>query len=107
MSAANSTSQQQSLHFQLFVAGSEPNSRRARDNLARVCAGPLNGRCTVEIWDVFDDFERALAHGILVAPTLIVTGPGQPITLIGDLGDEVKLTEALGVNGQARGRSHG
>ena len=42
-----------SFAFRLFVAGHEPNSMAARENLARLCETHLKGRYRVEIVDVF------------------------------------------------------
>ncbi len=90
----------QSYHLQLFVAGDEPNSRRARDNLARICRDHLEGRCELEVLDVLDDFREALANNILVAPTLVIREPGPRVTVVGDFSDEPHVLSALRLPGR-------
>ena len=79
----------------LFVAGDEPNSQRARQNLDELCENELKGRCRVEIVDVMEDFEKAAEHGILLTPTLLRVEPLPGITVIGNLNDHEKVRAAL------------
>lgn len=81
----------------LFVAGEEANSRLARTNLAEFCAEELAGRCEVREVDVFADVDEAVAHNILVTPTLVVEGPGPRRVLVGNLSDRRKVLGALGL----------
>lgn len=81
--------------LQLFVVGDEPNSRRARENLARICRDRIPGRCDIEIIDVLQDFQKALASNVMVAPTLIVVEPEPAVRVIGDLSDEAGVEAAL------------
>lgn len=79
----------------LFIAGSGPNSVRARDNLQQVCETRLKGRYTLDVVDVLEDTHLALQHGILVTPALLVVEPDPPVTVLGDLADTGKLLKAL------------
>lgn len=88
------------LRLMLFVAGDEPNSRIARENLADICETDLQGRCRVEEIDVFTDVEAAMRHGILLTPTLLVMGSA-PGCVIGNLSDRRKLRGALGLEKEA------
>ncbi len=85
------------LRLKLFIAGDEPNSRIARKNLADVCETDLQGRCRVEVIDIFSDVEAAMRHGILLTPTLLVMGGDPPGCVIGNLSDRQKLRGALGL----------
>ncbi len=85
------------LHLILYVAGDGPNSRIARENLARVCEKELAGLCTVHIVDVLEDFSAAIKNNILVTPTLLVCKPEHVVTVIGNLSDHQKVRTALGL----------
>jgi len=84
-------------HLILFVAGDEPNSRLARRNLDRLCEGALEGRCRIDVVDVFEDFEEALRHGVLLTPCLVVRRPEPGVHVLGNLSDTRKVRAALGL----------
>ncbi len=88
--------QQPARHWLLFVAGGEPNSTRARENLAALqrAAGP---GCAVEVVDVLEDFQRALEHDVLVTPSLIQLEPAPRVTVLGALSDAERVAAALGL----------
>ncbi|RME98844.1 MAG: circadian clock protein KaiB [Chloroflexi bacterium] len=85
------------VHLRLFIAGNEPNSRKARQTLKNLCETRLKGKYTLEIVDVLQDFQAALENHVLVAPTLIVLAPQPPATIIGSLADIQKVLTALGL----------
>jgi len=82
--------------FQLFIAGDEPNSRLAEQNLRALCQEHLADRHRIEVVDVLHDCEVALAAQIMVAPAVVLTTPRQ-VTLFGTLADQAKVLAALGV----------
>jgi circadian clock protein KaiB len=76
------------LHFVLFVAGSSPNSVRARAVLESLCATEAPGRkVRVEVVDVLQDPGRAMAAEVFVTPTLLRLEPKPEMRLLGDLSD--------------------
>ena len=79
----------------LFVAGQEPNSALARQNLQRLCQEHLPGRHAIEIIDVFQNLDAALKHNILITPTLIKVAPDPPVTVFGNLSDFQKVMTSL------------
>lgn len=79
----------------LFVAGQEPNSVLARQNLQCLCQERLLGRHTIEIIDVFENLDAALKHNILITPTLIKVAPGPPVTIFGNLSDPQRVKTLL------------
>ena len=81
--------------LRLFVAGDEPNSKQAQENLARICDTHLRGRSEVEIVDVLEDFQPALDEGVLVTPALILISPPPRATVLGNLTDTQKVLTAL------------
>jgi circadian clock protein KaiB len=93
---------QRSFAFRLFVAGSEPNSMAARENLARLCETHLKGRHRVEIVDVFKRGAVALKHNIVVTPTLMVIKPQLGVRFLGNLSDTSRVLVSLGLNGHKR-----
>jgi circadian clock protein KaiB len=85
------------LHLRLFIAGDEPNSKRAKENLAHLCSESLQGNCTIEVIDILKDYHAALTSNIYVTPALKVEPPGPHITIYGNLNDEEKVLSALGM----------
>lgn len=83
----------------LFVAGDEPNSRLAKDNLKRICDAHLYGRCRPKVIDVMKDFQSALEHNVLVTPMLILVEPLPQARVFGNLSDSRKVVEALRLTG--------
>lgn len=80
--------------FRLFVAGDEPNSRLARQNLRALCEAHLAGRHRIEVIDVLQDFKPALSAGIMLAPALIMLAPRR-LTLYGTLADTAGVLAEL------------
>jgi circadian clock protein KaiB len=85
--------------LRLFVAGDEPNSKLAKENVTRLCEGHLKGRHRIEIVDVFKDFQAALQNTVLVTPTLILLAPPPGVTIFGNLSDTQKVLAALRLTG--------
>lgn len=83
------------IEFRLFIAGELPGSRRAVENLRSFCTGRLPGRHRIEILDVFECPERALAERILLTPQLVVLHGLRKQVLVGDLSDEVILERTV------------
>ena len=87
-----------SIHLRLFVAGDEPNSRRAKENLSNLCDEYLKGDCKIETIDILKDYQTAINDRIFVTPALKVEMTQKPtLTIYGNLSDEKKLLSALGV----------
>lgn len=85
--------------FRLFVAGNEPNSLKAKEVLARLCDVYLKDRYAMQVVDAFEDYQAAIAYGVIVVPTLIVEAPLPVKTIVGSLTDEAKVLAALGLAG--------
>lgn len=81
--------------FTLFVAGDDARSRLARENLNALCAEDLGDACRCTVIDVFEDFEAAAAHNVLITPTLLIKGADAVTIVIGDLSDREELWRAL------------
>jgi hypothetical protein len=84
--------------MRLCIAGSTPNSVRAKQNLGDVLAALGIGRDAIapDIIDVFTNGKRAVIDGVIVAPTLVVLQGGKRYTIVGDLSDVSQLRAILG-----------
>jgi hypothetical protein len=79
----------------LFIAGDEPNSSRARQNLDRILSTRFNGRVGLEVVNVLEDFRKAVAHGVFITPALVVMAPVRGATIYGDLSDEEQVIATI------------
>ena len=82
--------------FRLYIAGEAPNSQRAVANLNAFCLANLAGRHFIELVDVLEHPEQALANKIFLTPQLVITSPSPAQTIIGDLSDSAVLSARLG-----------
>jgi circadian clock protein KaiB len=73
--------------LRLFMAGNGPNSQKALANLRSLCQEHLEGRYTIEMVDVVQDFEAAVRDNILVTPALILVAPLPRVVVLGNLSD--------------------
>jgi circadian clock protein KaiB len=83
--------------FRLFVAGDEHHSKTARDRLREICEFHLNGRCKIEIVDVFKSSDLALENGIFLTPALMKMSPPPRTTIFGNLSDSKEVLRNLRV----------
>src|ERR1700722_11431906 len=81
----------------LYVTESGPNSARAAANLDAICKEHLQGNFQLEIIDVLQSPRRALADGVVVAPSLAKLFPLPAATIVGNLGDKSGVMRALGI----------
>jgi circadian clock protein KaiB len=81
----------------LFVAGDAPNSRRARENLHRICERHLAGNYEIAVTDVFEDAAMAIERNVFITPALLVEAPAPKATVFGNLTDRRKVLAALGL----------
>ena len=73
----------------LFIASDAPKSIMALANIQRALADLVDRAFKLEIVNVYDDPDRALANRVLVTPTLLAPGPGR--RLVGDLSEKSQL----------------
>ena len=81
--------------LRLYVTGSAPNSLAALTNMHAVRAA-LNEH-ELEIVDVLERPERALADDVLVTPTLLKLAPRPTCRIVGDLSDTHSVLSSLGI----------
>jgi circadian clock protein KaiB len=84
--------------FRLYVAGDAQNSAQAIANLTALCRAYLKDRHAIEIVNVFNEPQRALADGILMTPTLVKLAPSpSPQRIVGTLSQTQPVLRALGL----------
>ena len=85
------------VRLRLYVAKSTPNSVRAQANLLAALASidTEAAHLALEVVDVFTQPGRAITDGVIVTPTLIASGRGRRVVLIGDLASRDRLDGTL------------
>ena len=83
--------------MRLYIANSAPNSLKAIANLEAICKRHLRGAFKLEIIDVLEFPQRALADGILVTPSLAKLSPSPGAKIVGNLSDRSNVLHALGI----------
>ena len=86
-------------HFvlKLYVSGMTPRSRRAIDNLQKLCEEHLLDGYDLEIIDIYQQPGLAKGAQIVAVPTLVKTLPLPLRRVIGDLSDPGRILLVLGV----------
>jgi len=83
--------------MRLYVADSAPNSLKAIANLEAICKEYLQDSFELEIIDVLEFPQRALADGVLVTPSLAKVSPSPAANIVGDLSDRRNVLQVLGI----------
>jgi circadian clock protein KaiB len=86
----------------LYIAGGAPNSVQAIANLEAICREFLTGGHELEIVDVLEHPQRAMAEGVLVTPSLAKLSPLPATNVVGNLSDKTKVLAALGLSGKMK-----
>ncbi|MBL0153420.1 MAG: circadian clock KaiB family protein [Chitinophagaceae bacterium] len=84
--------------LQLYITGMSDNSRRAIQNITRLCDQYPERRFDLEIIDIYKDPALAEQRKIVFSPSLIRLFPLPRRTFIGDMSDTRQLVIALGIN---------
>jgi circadian clock protein KaiB len=83
--------------MRLYIADNAPNSARAVANLEAICKEHLGSKFRLEIIDVLEYPQRALADGIVVTPSLTKVSPSPIAKIVGNLSDTMGVLHALGI----------
>lgn len=83
--------------FRLYVAADTVNSAQAVANLNALCHAHLTGRYEIEVVDVFEEPQRALAENIRMTPTLLKLEPSPARRIIGSLAKTELVLDMLGL----------
>ncbi len=83
--------------LRLFVAGEEPHSLKAKENLRRFCASYPDMVFDIEVVDVLTSFQTAFENKIFLTPAMQKITPSPAITFFGDLSSTAELSRVLGL----------
>ncbi len=81
----------------LYVAGQTERSVHAQRHLETLCAQRLDHAYEVQVIDVLENPEAALAAQILATPTIVRELPLPQRRLVGDLSNAERVIRALGL----------
>lgn len=87
----------ESWHLRLYVAGQTPRSLTAFENLKKICAEHLHGKCSIEIIDLLENPQLAAGDQILAIPTLVRKLPEPVKKIIGDLSNTERVLVGLDI----------
>ncbi|RPI39363.1 MAG: thiol-disulfide isomerase [Methanoregulaceae archaeon] len=81
--------------LRLYVAGNNPRSQAAIENVKKICEEYLKERYELEVIDIYQDHTRNLVDLVLAAPTLIKKLPLPLRRVIGDMSRKEKVLVGL------------
>ncbi len=81
--------------LRLLVAGGNLRSRRAIENLRRVCDQHMKGHVDLEIIDIHQQPEMAQKYQVVALPTLVKLLPLPVRRIIGDLSEHDSVMRGL------------
>ena len=81
--------------LRLYVAGMNPQSSQAIENITRLCEENLKGRYDLQIIDIYQQPKLAKGEQIIAAPTLIKKLPLPLRKFIGNMANEEKMLVGL------------
>lgn len=81
--------------LRLYVAGQNPRSLRALQNLEALCEAHLAGRYEIEVIDLLDNPTLARGDQIVAVPTLVRKLPEPVRRIIGDLSNTERVLVGL------------
>ena len=87
--------------LKLYIAMGELSSERAVHDLKGVLDDALPGQYQLELINVLDHPEEALADGIFTVPTAVKLSPGPPRQAVGDFSRDVEVLAALDLPDQS------
>ncbi|MEJ1237977.1 circadian clock KaiB family protein [Chryseolinea sp. T2] len=87
--------------LKLFVSGASPNSLKAINNIRRILEAHVSGKYDLQIIDVYQEKSIAQREQIVALPMLVRKHPLPERRLIGDMSNELKVIEGLGLNHDA------
>ncbi|MGK2863954.1 MAG: circadian clock KaiB family protein [Chitinophagaceae bacterium] len=84
--------------FKLYITGASPNSSRAISNLKILFEKYMKSKYDLQIIDVYQQPQVATSVDIIALPLLIRKLPLPERRLIGDMSNEEKVMNSLGLN---------
>jgi circadian clock protein KaiB len=90
--------------LRLFVSGMTPNSRKAIENVKKICEEHLKGRYELEIVDIYQQPIFAKEGQIVAAPTLVKELPPPLRKFIGDMSQTERILLGLDLRTKKSGK---
>ena len=84
--------------LRLYVAGTSPRSTRSIESVRSLCERWLKDACDLEVVDIYQQSALAGADGVVAAPTLVRLSPFPARRIAGDLSDERRVLDGLGLD---------
>jgi circadian clock protein KaiB len=81
--------------LRLYITGMTQNSKRAVENIKKICEEHLKGKYELEVIDIYQQPSLAEGEQIIAAPTLIKKLPHPLRKFIGDMSDTEKIILGL------------
>jgi circadian clock protein KaiB len=81
--------------LRLYIAGNNPRSQAAVENVKKICEEYLKERYELEVIDIYQDRTKNLIDLVLAAPTLIRKLPLPFRRVIGDMSRKEKVLVGL------------
>lgn len=81
--------------LRLYIAGNNPRSQAAVENVKKICEEYLKGRFELEVIDIYQDRTKNLVDLVLAVPTLIRKLPLPLRRVIGDMSRKEKVLVGL------------
>ncbi len=81
--------------LKLYISGHTWKSKRAIENLKKICDQRLGGNYRLDVIDVLESPQLAEINRILATPTLVKEMPPPVRRIIGDLSQEDKVVAVL------------
>ena len=81
--------------LRLYIAGNNPRSQTAVENVKKICEEYLTGRYELEVIDIYQDQTKNPVDLVLAAPTLIKKLPLPLRRVIGDMTRKEKVLIGL------------
>lgn len=91
--------------LRLFVTGMTPNSRKAIENVKKICEEHLKGCYELEIVDIYQQPIFAKEGQIVAAPTLVKELPPPLRKFIGDMSQTERILLGLDLRTKKSGNS--
>ncbi|MEW5804468.1 MAG: circadian clock KaiB family protein [bacterium] len=84
--------------FRLYVFDHTTRSKRAIENMHRICEDELKGNYELTIIDLLEHPEATAEEKIVATPTLIKKLPSPAERIIGDLSNREQVLKRLDIN---------
>lgn len=82
-------------HLKLFIAGMNPSSFSAIENVKEVCDTNLSDDYDLEVIDIYQQRQLLKDMDIVAVPTLIRIVPEPEVRIIGDMLDKKEMINIL------------